>query len=637
MHVAFQGGNILQGRFKFCAALAAIAAVMLPVAASASVSPGSIDFGEATSNHIASVTITNDSQDDNWIIGTPTFDDGSAYSVYTTNCSFLFNTWPVNECDVVVSFNAHALDAGTYSDTLRVPHSADGGLTWEDDVVQVTGLVDAHDFTPPSVPQGLQATATTPTGTTLGWTPSSDDTSVAGYYVFEKFGLAWGTLAVAPVASYAITGLSPGSTHTYAVEAYDSAGNTSDMSDPITVTTPVPPAAPQNVVATPATGSVTFSWDPDPAGSTAFYLVQKLTGGVWTTVATQAWPATGATVTGLTRNTTYSFQVLAEDANLLTSDPVAITATTLDDTSPPTSPHVTASAVTSGGAHLHWTAATDDIGVAGYQMSVFEDGGWVPGATVSASATDYTVTGLLPGSAYVVGVTALDAKGNRSIAGEASFTTGPAPRFSTEPVASFVAGSTATNALVPVRTSWATVAANRCKTEVGRSTTGGAFDSVTLSNPLAVSYDWKVGYKLARAVRVQVSDCAGTPTGFRHTPAFTPLQLGTSAVVYGTGWSTTNGAAFLGGSERYTAHKNAVVTVKLTHVRAVAFVASCSATRGSARVALDGKNSATVSEHCAAGAGRVLYTHRWESAGNHTLKLTVLSAKRFDADGFIVM
>ena len=67
--------------------------------------------------------------------------------------------------------------------------------------------------------------------------------------------VAWGTLAVAPVASYAITGLSPGSTHTYAVEAYDSAGNTSDMSDPITVTTPVPPAAPQNVVATPATGS----------------------------------------------------------------------------------------------------------------------------------------------------------------------------------------------------------------------------------------------------------------------------------------------------------------------------------------------------------------------------------------------
>ena len=52
---------------------------------------------------------------------------------------------------------------------------------------------------------------------------------------------------------------------------------------------------------------------------------------------------------------------------------------------------------------------------------------------------------------------------------------------------------------------------------------------------------------------------------------------------------------------------------------------------------LDGALSATVSDRCSGGAGRVLYTHRWAYAGRHTLKLVVVGPKRVDVDGFITI
>ena len=79
------------------------------------------------------------------------------------------------------------------------------------------------------------------------------------------------------------------------------------------------------------------------------------------------------------------------------------------------------------------------------------------------------------------------------------------------------------------------------------------------------------------------------------------------------------------------------MTVKLKNTRAVALVGSCGSTRGSARVYLDGALSATISERCGSGTGRVLYTHRWTAAGAHTLKVVVAGAKRVDVDGFITL
>jgi hypothetical protein len=86
----------------------------------------------------------------------------------------------------------------------------------------------------PSVPSGLAASATTPTGTTLNWTASTvgANCSVLGYAVYEN-GVSIGT----PTATaLPVLGLTPSTTYSFTVAAADSFG-ASAQSSPVMVTT----------------------------------------------------------------------------------------------------------------------------------------------------------------------------------------------------------------------------------------------------------------------------------------------------------------------------------------------------------------------------------------------------------------
>ena len=75
------------------------------------------------------------------------------------------------------------------------------------------------DVTPPSVPTGLKATATSSSQINLTWNASSDNVAVAGYRVFQN-GTAVATTAT---TSYADSGLAANTLYTYTVSAYDGA------------------------------------------------------------------------------------------------------------------------------------------------------------------------------------------------------------------------------------------------------------------------------------------------------------------------------------------------------------------------------------------------------------------------------
>ncbi|WP_285472794.1 hypothetical protein [Actinoplanes sp. NBRC 101535] len=82
------------------------------------------------------------------------------------------------------------------------------------------------------------------------------------------------------------------------------------------------------------------------------------------------------------------------------------------------------SAITATGAKATWEAATDNYGLAGYDVSV--DGGAPQRTTVGTRA--YTIDGLEPSSTHTVAVVAVDLAGNRSkTAATTSFTTTAAP------------------------------------------------------------------------------------------------------------------------------------------------------------------------------------------------------------------
>jgi chitodextrinase len=103
--------------------------------------------------------------------------------------------------------------------------------------------------TPPSVPTGLAGTVGSATQINLSWTASTDNAGVAGYNVFRSGAKVGSTSAT----SYQDTGLSAGTNYSYAVSAYDAAGNTSAQSSSISVTTPAPPAV---AITSPANGTL---------------------------------------------------------------------------------------------------------------------------------------------------------------------------------------------------------------------------------------------------------------------------------------------------------------------------------------------------------------------------------------------
>jgi len=82
-----------------------------------------------------------------------------------------------------------------------------------------------------------------------------------------------------------------------------------------------------------------------------------------------------------------------------------------EDTTPPTVPTGVTATPGSTSVSLTWTAATDNVGVAGYD--VLNSAGAVVGSTTS---TSYQVTGLTPNTAYTFSVRARDAAGNQSAA-----------------------------------------------------------------------------------------------------------------------------------------------------------------------------------------------------------------------------
>jgi RHS repeat-associated protein len=81
----------------------------------------------------------------------------------------------------------------------------------------------APDTHKPSVPTALVATPA-PTEIDLAWSASTDDTGVAGYTI-ARDGV---TIATTYSPTYADIGVPAGTAHTYAVSAFDGAGNASD-------------------------------------------------------------------------------------------------------------------------------------------------------------------------------------------------------------------------------------------------------------------------------------------------------------------------------------------------------------------------------------------------------------------------
>ncbi len=114
-----------------------------------------------------------------------------------------------------------------------------------------TTLASPPDTTPPSTPANLAATAVSGSQINLTWSASTDNVAVTGYRVFR----GGAQIATVSALSYSSVGLSPNTTYTYTVAAYDARNNVSPQSAPASATTAGDTTAPSVSITSPAGGA----------------------------------------------------------------------------------------------------------------------------------------------------------------------------------------------------------------------------------------------------------------------------------------------------------------------------------------------------------------------------------------------
>ena len=240
---------------------------------------------------------------------------------------------------------------------------------------------------------------------------ASDNVGVAGYGLYRNGTATSSTI----LTSTSFTGLACGTSYTFAVDAFDDAGNRSAKTSVTASTAACPPdtqapTAPGSVFVTgSSTTGVSLSWNAsfDNVAVTGYGLYRN-----GTLVATSG--TTSATFGGLTCGTSYTLAIDAYDAAGNRSAKASITAATAacppaPDTQAPTAPgnvSVTGSSTTS--VSLGWNAASDNVGVTGYGL--YRDGT----LTGTGTSTSTTFGGLTCGTSYTLAIDAYDAAGNRS-------------------------------------------------------------------------------------------------------------------------------------------------------------------------------------------------------------------------------
>lgn len=172
-------------------------------------------------------------------------------------------------------------------------------------------------------------------------------------------------------------------------------------------------------------------------GAITGYRATSTPGGI-----TATSPTLPVSVTGLTDGVAYTFTLAAQNSagygpespasNSVT--PTAAAAPAPDTTGPVMVGEIAVSAVTTSGATLSCPAATDAVGVAGYEYSI--DGG-ASYTVIPNAARSVVVSGRPAGTAHAVRMRAFDTAGNRATPLSASFTT-----LAEQPAQNAVAAST---------------------------------------------------------------------------------------------------------------------------------------------------------------------------------------------------
>lgn len=224
----------------------------------------------------------------------------------------------------------------------------------------------------PVPPTSLTASAASASQINLTWLDNSSNES--GFQIERSTdGVTFSQVASVGVGvkAYSNTGLTGSTAYTYRVRAFNALGS-SDPTNNASATTLTPqlPAAPDTLTAGVASSTqINLTWADRSTNETGFRIERSTNGGAYSMIATAGSNVTSYASTGLTANTSYSYRVLATNADGTSGYSNVATATT-PNAPPPApggfsgTPRFTGSGKTKvlTGVSLAWTDVASNTG-----------------------------------------------------------------------------------------------------------------------------------------------------------------------------------------------------------------------------------------------------------------------------------
>ena len=285
---------------------------------------------------------------------------------------------------------------------------------------------------PPDAPSNLDATAVSSTQINIIWT---DESSLETVFQLEvstnnlngPFSIL--TNPAANLQAYSSTGLSPNTKYYFRIRANSTLYGNSGYSNVDSATTlPNSPTAPSSLTATAVSSSqINLAWMDNSTNEDSFRIERKLTSSpTFTQIASVGPNVTSYNNTGLSSSTSYTYRVRAYNTGGNSSYSNTASATTFPP-APAAPSSLDAFTISSSQINLTWTDNSANEDSFRIERSLSFLSGYVHIASVGASITSYSNTGLASNTEYFYRVLAKNTGGSSAYTNVDSATTLSAP------------------------------------------------------------------------------------------------------------------------------------------------------------------------------------------------------------------
>ena len=275
----------------------------------------------------------------------------------------------------------------------------------------------------PARPVNFSAAQTGVRQVELTWDAHRYPLTVSGYE-YNQDGGDWNTITESDSSlhSHTVTGLTAGTTYTFAVRAVNGAGSTESDSRSVTIIGQA--AAPDSFTAVAGDEQMWLGWRSPADFTISRYEYQQKTGGDfgddWTSIPGSRSGTTFHIVTGLTNDTSYTFRVRAVNAAGGSDASVEKPATPGDASAAPGVPEGFAARQTGvGQVELTWVASSTPLDVTGYEFRQ-NNGSWTNISGSDSRTVSHSFTSLTQGVTYAFRVRAVNNSGNGASSGAES-------------------------------------------------------------------------------------------------------------------------------------------------------------------------------------------------------------------------